>query len=417
MQVIYYYDEPPVSYSKSIFLAGPSPRTQNIVSWRKDALRLLELKGYDGIVFIPEPNPADENNSKFEWSKAPHWEYKMLSRADIILFWVPRDMRLMLDSMSQLSKELAAKKEREVADNFEPELRFPGMTTNIEFGYWANSGKAVLGHPIGASQTRYLSEFMTNKFYVPFSNSLGNIIDKALKIINAGALRTGGERDIPLNIWRMRAFQNWYQSQTNAGNRLDGAKIEWISRVLNNPKAIFMVALRPNIYVVSEDRNKFNDPVVIRLDISSVVLYKIRADLFNSEVVLIKEFRSAASTPDGFIWELPGGSSPYLENPLEVAIEEVREEVGLEIEADRFRQVGSRQMAGTLSGHKSHTYAVELTEAELTWLKNQKGLPHGSDYPHNSTGERIYTEVVTLKEVISNPGIDFANLGMILTAL
>ena len=193
--------------------------------------------------------------------------------------------------------------------------------------------------------------------------------------------------------------------------------VEWISRVRNKPEAIFAFAIRPNIYIASENRNKVNDPVVFRLDISSIVLYRRNSEILDSEIVLIKEFRSASSTKDGFIWELPGGSSPFISDPLMVAIEEIKEEVGLDIESARLHYIGSRQMAGTLSAHKSHSYSVELTDEELIWLKSQKGIPHGADYPDNPTGEQAYTEVVKLKDILYNNLVDWSNMGMILSIL
>jgi 8-oxo-dGTP pyrophosphatase MutT (NUDIX family)/nucleoside 2-deoxyribosyltransferase len=393
MKTIYYYDEPPKSFSKSIFLAGPSPRNHETKSWRPEALSLLERKGFDGIVFVPEPKKRDDFQPI--WPKTAEWEHNMIDISDIILFWVPRDLSLSADN--------------------EPKL--PAFTTNVEFGHWANSGKAVFGFPPESRKNRYL-KFMADKFYVPTFDNLEDTVDKALKIIGDGAFRSDGERDIPLHIWRMRAFQNWYKSQKMAGNRLDGAKIEWISRVRNKPEILFAFAMRPDIYVTSEHRNKFNDPVISRLDISSVVLYKKdRDDIFNSKIVMIKEFRSSASTEDGFIWELPGGSSGHITDPLEIAVEEVREEVGIEIDKRRLKYVGSRQLAGTLSSHKSHTYSAELTDNEFAWLKTQKDIPHGSDYPHNQTGERAYTEILTLRNICGNNLLDWSNIGMIFSAL
>ena len=390
MKIIYYYDEPPESFSKSIFLAGPSPRRKDTSSWRPEALRILEEKGYDGIVFVPE-GPPKKGSSKYNPELSEAWEHKMIDMSDIMLFWVPRDLTIVGYR----------------------ETKFPGFTTNVEFGHWVNSGKAVLGYPPKAPNTRYL-KFMADKFHVPTFLTLEETIDKSLELVGDGALRTGGEREIPLFIWKLRAFQNWYQAQRNAGNRLDGAEVEWISRVRNKPEAIFAFALRPRIYIASEDRVKLNDPVVFRLDISSVVLYKRHSDPLDSEIVLIKEFRSASSTADGFIWELPGGSSPFTTDPLEVATEEIKEEVGLEIAHNRLEYLGSRQVAGTLSAHKSHTYSVELTDEELAWAKNQKGIPHGADYPDNLTGERAYTEVLSLREIIKNNLTDWSNIGMIL---
>ena len=392
MKVIYYYDEPPDSYTKSIFLAGPSPRTPDIQSWRPEALRILETKGFDGVVFVPEPKPGD--NSQYEWSKAPQWEHGMLDMADIVLFWVPRDISVLPNGESKL----------------------PGFTTNVEFGHWVNSGKAVLGHPPRAPHTAYL-RFMADKFHVPTMVTLEDTVDRVLKVIGDGALRKCGEREVPLQIWRLRAFQSWYQTQKNAGNRLDGAKVEWVSRVRNKPEAIFAFALRPNVFISSENRNKINDPVVFRLDISTVLLYKREPNIMESRVVLIKEFRTAASTQDGFIWELPGGSSPFITDHLEVATEEVNEEVGLEVSKDRLKYGGSRQLAGTLSAHQAHFYFSEISDDELAYLYQQKDIPHGTDYPDNPTGERAYTEICTIREIIDKNLLDWSNLGMILSVL
>lgn len=394
MDTIYYYDEPPESFRKSIFLAGPSPRSSEVKSWRPDALRILEEKGYDGVVYVPENKPEDQNKSEFNVLKSMQWEHRMLDRSDVVLFWVARDMEILSDGKPKL----------------------PGFTTNIEFGHWVNSGKAILGQPPRASNTGYL-RFMADKFHVPTLWTLESTLDKALELLGDGELRNGGEREVPLFIWRLRAFQNWFQAQLSAGNRLDGAKIEWISRVRNKPDAVFAFAIRPNIFVTGENRNKFNDPVIFRLDISSVVLCKRHPNWLESEIVLVKEFRSSASTSDGFIWELPGGSSPYISEPYKVALEETKEEIGLELAPERLEYVGARQLAGTLSAHKSHTYFAELTDKELTWLKSQKGIPHGSDYPDNLTGERAYTEVVTLGKILNDELLDWSNLGMILSVL
>lgn len=389
---VYYYSDPPKSYGKSIFLAGPTPRTPDIESWRPEALRLLRGKGYDGVVFIPEPKPED--GTMHDWPIAPQWEHKMLDIADIIIFWVPRSIEL-------------------VAGN---ELKLPGFTTNIEFGHWANSGKAVLGYPPKTPHTTYF-QFMADKFHIPISSTLEDTIGKALEIIGVGALRSGGEREIPLHVWRMRAFQNWYQAQKNAGNRLDGAKIEWLGHPYKEPKITYMVGLRANLNVSTENRNKLNEYVLLRSDISSILLYKRHKNLMKTKIVLVKEFRSPATTSDGFIWELPSGSSLRLLDPLENAIEEVYEEVGLKLTKERLHFHGSRQLAGTVLGHKSHLYSAELSDAELKWLKSQKGIPHGSDYPDNPTGEQAYTEVVTLIEIMAKNLIDWSNLGMILSVL
>ncbi|OGN01128.1 MAG: hypothetical protein A3B91_02750 [Candidatus Yanofskybacteria bacterium RIFCSPHIGHO2_02_FULL_41_29] len=392
MKVIYYYGEPPESFSKSIFLAGPSPRRPDVPSWRPEALRILESKGYDGVVFIPEPKPGD--TVKYDWAKAPQWEHKMLDMSDMVLFWVARDCTLM---------------------GYQ-EFKFPGFTTNVEFGHWVNSGKAVLGHPPKTPHTSYL-RFMADKFHVPTLFTLEETINKSLELIKDGALRNGGEREIPLFLWNTQSFQSWHQSQKRAGNRLDGAKIYWTFKVGKNKEKVFYWAIHPNIYVGPENRNKTNEAVLSRFDISSVVLYKRKSNVMDSEIVLIREFHSPARNNNGFVWELPGESSPTSTDPLQTIADETSEEVGLTIDKTRFQPVGLRQMAATMSAHHGALYSAELTDKELAWLKNKKGIPHGADYPNNPTGERAYTEVLTLREIMQSDLTDWSNLGMILSVV
>lgn len=391
MKVIYYYDEPPNSYTKSIFLAGPSPRTSDTQSWRPEALRILEAKGFDGVVFVPEPKPGD--NSQYEWSKAPKWEHRMLDMADIVLFWVPRDISILPND----------------------ELKLPGFTTNVEFGHWVNSGKAVLGYPPRAPHTSYL-RFMADEFHVPTLFTLEDTVDSALKIIGDGALRRGGERDVPLLIWNTNSFQSWYSAQKSAGNRLDGAKFEWIFKVGKNKDIVFYWAIHANIYIAKENRNKVNEIVISRFDISSILLWYYNIDLFKTKVILVREFRSPGRTSDGFVHELPGGSSTATYNPNEVMAEELKEEVGLKIDPSRLQKGQSRQLAATMSTHKANLFTYELNDEELQWLNDNSHIPHGADLD-NPTGERTLIEVKTVGEILSDDKSDFATVGMVMSGL
>ena len=39
---------------KSLFLAGPIPRDENAISWKKEAIDILEKYEFSGTVLIPE---------------------------------------------------------------------------------------------------------------------------------------------------------------------------------------------------------------------------------------------------------------------------------------------------------------------------------------------------------------------------
>lgn len=384
MHIVYTNEEPPDSYSKSIFLAGPTPRTPNIKSWRPEALALLEAANYNGVVFVPEFRSGLQE--EYKYPDIPSWEHKMLDKADCILFWIPRKIETL-----------------------------PGFTTNVEFGFYARSGKVVIGAPISAEHMPYLW-FMADKFRMPQSHYLDRTIEKALEIIGDGALRNGGERDIPLHIWRTNSFRSWYSAQKSAGNRLDGAKIEWTFGVGPNKNIVFYWAIHANIHVISENRNKINEIVLSRFDISSILLhYSLSnhySNILDTQIVLVREFRSPARTEDGFIHELPGGSSVIAANPQEVMAEELKEEVGLSIDPTRLKKHGSRQLAGTLSTHQGALFSYKLNSDELKWLHNHANQPHGADLD-NPTGERTWIEIKTVEEILSDDKSDWTTIGMI----
>lgn len=310
----------------------------------------------------------------------------MLHMSDCKLCWVPRDLALL-----------------------------PGFTTNVEFGLFARFGGIVLGAPHTAAKMEYLKE-MTEIFHVPRFEALAETVDSALKQIGPPVLRKGGEREVPLYLWRHPAFQNWHQAQKNAGHILAGARVEWISRVNKKPDRVYIFAIHPNIRIAGESRNKYNEPVILRLDIATIMLYKPAPDPLNTKIILVREFRSSASNTAGFIWELPGGSSPHLFDMPALAIEETHEETGIRLDPSRLKSHGSRQLAGTVLTHKAHLFSAELTNEELAWLESQKGIAHGTDLD-NPTGERAYTEIKTLGEILYNDFVDWSNVGMICEAL
>ena len=105
---------------KSVFLAGPTPRSANIASWRPDAIQMLEALGFAGDILAPEPFTGTFNVQV-------DWEYRGLEGCNVICFWVPRNLH-----------------------------HLPGFTTNVEFGRYVNSERILYGRPNGAPKTRYL---------------------------------------------------------------------------------------------------------------------------------------------------------------------------------------------------------------------------------------------------------------------
>jgi len=112
----------------SIFLAGPSPRDNKVKSWRPEAIELLRELKFDGIVFVPELRGGfGDEEQEFDYAEQIHWEWEALNAATVVVFWVPRDLKV-----------------------------FPAFTTNVEFGNLVSSGKCLFGAPSSSPKNNYL---------------------------------------------------------------------------------------------------------------------------------------------------------------------------------------------------------------------------------------------------------------------
>jgi len=369
--------DPILSTTKSIFLAGPSYRENGKTSWREEAIDILEKKGFDGLVFVPEPMTS------IPFEQSEEWEDVYLNMADIILFWVPRDL-----------KEL------------------PAFTTNVEYGEWMNSGKVVLGYPEGAPKTRYLQR-KAEKLDVPVAKTLEGTIDKALGILGSGSLREAAEMFIPLHIWKNEAFQAWYGQLKTAGNRLEYAKLLWNFK-MPIAKKVFCWVLKVHVYIAAEDRVKENEFVFTRSDISSVLAYKKGKEVLDTEILLVKEFRSPVANKAGYVYELPGGSSLKEGlDPLEIARDEIREETGLHLDIEGFKYETTRQIAATLSSHRCYLFSRELNEDEMDMAHAEIGKVHGVE----EDTERTYVVTKTVRQILDDNLLDWSMVGMILSVL
>lgn len=387
MQVVYTGEEMPQSFTKSIFLAGPTPRNnEEVASWRPDAIKLLDDMGFDGVIFTPENR---DGQFGMDYDDQIEWEEKYLNVADCIVFWVPRDI-------SPDSKGFP---------------KMPAFTTNIEWGFWQDSGKVVLGAPEDAEKIAYLKHY-AKEFRVPFSDTLTDTLRSAMDRLEEGAERSGGERYVPLFIWKLDSFQDWYTVQKEAGNTLEDARLLFNFRP-SYKDWVYLWILQVNIYVSEEDRFKTSDFVMARPDISSVVMWQRNDTLLDSKLIIIKEYRPTASTPDGFVHELPSGSSTKTKDNRDAAAEEVHEETGLYLQPDRLQEHEARQLAPTFSAHKSHLYSVHLTDEEIEWFKSQKDIPHGVE----KVSERTFVEVKTIREILEQNLVDWATLGQVFSVI
>ncbi len=379
MEIIYAIEQLPNTVNKSIFLAGPTPRSSDVNTWRDKAISYLKEKGFDGTIFIPEPRDQNWNH---DYDRQVNWEEDGLNMADCIVFWVPRELETM-----------------------------PAFTTNVEFGAWCESGKIVFGAPPDAPKNSYLKHYAA-KYKVPAADTLEETLDAALANLGSGADRKDGEVTVPLFVWKTESFQSWYKSLKDAGNKLQHARLLWTFRP-GHKSFVFLWVLKVAVFITSENRSKTNEFVLSRPDISSVLLWNKKDPIEESKVVLVKEFRSPGNTSDGFVRELPSGSSKSKQSPEDTAAEEVLEETGFVIDSSRFKTNDSRQLAATLSSHKSWLFSAEISDKELEYFIAQDGIAHGNV----QDTERTFIEVLSIKEILENKDIDWTTIGQVLSVI
>lgn len=115
------------SYNNSIFLAGPTPRSKEVISWRPKAINILREMGFYGTVFYPEYEDIENMNKNIDYNSQVEWEYRHLENCTTIVFWVPRNLKTN-----------------------------PAFTTNVEFGRYCADPKIVYGRPDDAPNNKYL---------------------------------------------------------------------------------------------------------------------------------------------------------------------------------------------------------------------------------------------------------------------
>ncbi len=146
---IYALEEYEYGTSPTIFLAGPTPRDNNAVSWRPEMIECLRKHKFEGDIFIPEQKG---DYLAYEYPKQISWETTFLNRANCILFWIPRKLPHM-----------------------------PAFTTNIEFGEWLHSEKITLGYPEWAEKINYIMvRAQDNK--IPIFHTMDELAQHTIKL-------------------------------------------------------------------------------------------------------------------------------------------------------------------------------------------------------------------------------------------
>lgn len=135
----------------SVFLAGPTPRDNETLSWRPAAIDAFRRLGFQGTLLLPECRSGIFQHS---YDDQIEWEEKGLNEALCIMFWVPRELEKM-----------------------------PAFTTNDEWGSWKASGKVVWGNPPEAQKVSY-QRYYAKKLGVPLHDDLDNTVSSAILLAN-----------------------------------------------------------------------------------------------------------------------------------------------------------------------------------------------------------------------------------------
>lgn len=211
---------------KSIFLAGPSPRSATEFwrknDWRKEAIKFLEANGYDGTVYIPIPKNKffnqDSNDSSWSYDDQIEWECKARARADALVFWIPRQ------------KEM------------------PGLTTNIEFGEDLHKPNIFYGRPDEAESCRYLDKRVLDNGKL-VHNNMESLFIEVIDYLDEGSLRKEGETEVPLCIWKSPSFKSWYQNLRESGNNLLSFDLKETISVGVQREFLFFFSAKVNIWI------------------------------------------------------------------------------------------------------------------------------------------------------------------------
>lgn len=404
MQIVYAGEPIPDSFPMSMFLAGPTPRDPAVKSWRPEALTILGNLEYAGVVFVPEPRPGTPWPEK---QQQYAWEADALHASDRIVVWLCRNMQTL-----------------------------PGLTTNQELGRWLarDPARVVLATPEGAEHVGYQIDdarragvgglFVDTPMKAVLTRVMQDLLilvkrdwgQRMVKSFDDGPMgtqslsRERGERFVPLHILQQRSYRNWHADLVQAGNRLDDARVEWVYRVGPTRSKIFFWCLWVKVWVAAEQRWKANEVVLGRPDIAAYLAYCPAPNPLDTRIVMVDEFRSPARNARGLVRELPSGSPT---GGSGLGASELEEETGLKIAPERLRDDGSRQLAATLSAHISRLFSVALSPEEMATVEQRAGEVNGIA----EDTERCYLRVVTVRDLLHDPGVDWSMVGMIMKVL
>jgi 8-oxo-dGTP pyrophosphatase MutT (NUDIX family) len=369
-------EELPLAWERSVLLHWLPGTVDYWGHWRDALVDHLETAGFSGVVFVADP-PRRARSGKHVKHQL-RWLAEVSRLADVsACYWSPST------SSAETLNWLLSSELREVRK----------VVLEIPDGLELCDG----GRELHAAQRLLIT------------HSVQASAQEIVQLLQIGALRRGPERAVPLDVWLTPEFQHWLSVQLSQGNRLNWARPVWAYRPGRGyAEALWYWALHASVYVATEQRAKSNEVLIGRPDIAAIVLYNRAEPGTDLRVVLVREYRTPTVNEEGYVWELPSGSGSAGQSLIEVAVEECREEVGVELEKSRLRSHGARQLMSTMSCHRSHVFSAELTAHESSQVQITTGLARGS-HPN----ERVFAELVPSRTIVHEHRLDWSMTGML----
>jgi len=150
MKLIYAQEKIEIE-GKSVFLAGPTPRSKDVESWRPVALKMFNQSKFNGTIMLPEMRHGWDQ--EYAYKSQIEWELEAMEKADMVLFWIPRHLETM-----------------------------PAFTTNTEFGIWIakDPSKIRIGIPNSAVKCDYI-KYLCLINDIKVHTYLNNLVESIVK--------------------------------------------------------------------------------------------------------------------------------------------------------------------------------------------------------------------------------------------
>ena len=189
-------------------------------------------------------------------------------------------------------------------------------------------------------------------------------------------------------VLQSKQFQAWRQSVEASGTKIDELKI--LGAISRDEQTLFNAFI--DCVMTTPEGDKVPRCMLIRGN--SVVVVPVIYCAQNEVYTLM--VRQRRPIDGDFAVEFPGGQMHDVEDPVPVAVQEVNEELGLEVEETEMKPLSEKPVK-VCSGMMDEFAYFYFFEKQFS--KNQLQKHHNRLTGHNHDGEFLCVQVVQMKEV------------------